>query len=536
LAYLAHSISARPLVRLVRRTVGGARCLLAILLLVAGLGASATIPVACAEQPIAGPTQGRDTKDVLLSGWYPWDPYQFTRSRSGHSELTGLDIALVRAIAERAGYLVDFRPISWARHLEALREGALDLAAGATHDDHRSVYAYYSVPYRQETNVLYVPRASDGSRFGTVDDLLDSLRTTDFRLAVVEGFVYADPRINAFIADPANADRLVLGDDDVENLDALIQGEVDGVLADRLVAATAAWRMGWRELVKEAPLQVSTSIHLLFSKESVSPETVSAFNRAIGELKASGEYSRIVSAYMYPGLLAQAVDHGWFHTIEVLGVITFSLAGALLGYRGRYDIFGALLLGALPAVGGGVMRDLIAGKSPITLATSPDYLLLIVATVAWVYVLLKLLPHLVHAGQGGFVLRTPFADRVFRGLINVFDAAGLGAYTVAGVIVAVETNVQPLWLWGPLLATLSGAGGGILRDLVRQDPEMPNLKGNFYPEIALLWGLLLSVFLVWQTTVLNPEHIHLAIVVTLVGAFVTRMVVVIFRLRSPLYG
>lgn len=495
----------------------------------------------CAPQASRADEEGAgavvdDDLQVLRSGWYLWDPYQFSRKHLGHSDLTGLDIALVRAIAERAGYHVEYRPVPWVEHLEDLRRGQLDLAAGATYSDIRADYAFFSVPYRQETNVLYLRSESDGSDFSDVDELLEVLEISDFRLAVVDGYVYADPRINAYVADPAHAAQIVRGGDDVENLGRLVRGEVDGVLADRLVAATAAWRNGWRDLVAEAPLQVSTPIHLMFSKRSVRPGTVAAFDRAIGELQESGEYGQIVSAYMYPVLLSQAVDRGWFHTIEILGVITFSLAGALLAYRGRYDIFGALLLGALPAVGGGVMRDLISGKSPITIATSPIFLVLVVATVATGYILLKLLRRLMHDGSGESILRKPFADRVLRGLINVFDAAGLGAFTVGGVIVAVQTNSQPLWLWGPLLATLSGSGGGILRDLVRQDKDMPNLKGSFYPEIALIWGLLLSLFLLWQTTILNPEHIHAAIVVTLVGAFLTRIGVIVFNIRSPLYG
>ena len=64
--------------------------------------------------------------------------------------------------------------------------------------------------------------------------------------------------------------------------------------------------------------------------------------------------------------------------------------------------------------------------------------------------------------------------------IAFFDALGLAAFTVIGVVVAVESRSNPLWLWGPLLAALTGAGGGIIRrvDLVRVVPatvEAPDI-------------------------------------------------------------
>jgi hypothetical protein len=68
-------------------------------------------------------------------------------------------------------------------------------------------------------------------------------------------------------------------------------------------------------------------------------------------------------------------------------------------------------------------------------------------------------------------------------------------FSVIGVIVAVESGASPLWLWGPLLAMLTGAGGGIMRDVIRADSNMPSLKGEFYAEVALIWGFLFSLFL-----------------------------------------
>ena len=127
--------------------------------------------------------------------------------------------------------------------------------------------------------------------------------------------------------------------------------------------------------------------------------------------------------------------------------------------------------------------------------------------------------------------------RIADHLAQAFDALGLAAFSVVGVIVAVEAQASPLWLWGPILAALTGAGGGILRDVFRVDPNMPTLKGEFYAEVALIWGFLFSLYLAWYVSTANydPRHIFTSVLVTLVGAFLTRIAALYFRIRSPLY-
>ena len=92
-------------------------------------------------------------------------------------------------------------------------------------------------------------------------------------------------------------------------------------------------------------------------------------------------------------------------------------------------------------------------------------------------------------------------------------------------------------MWGPILAALTGAGGGILRDVIRADADNPGLKGSFYAEVALIWGLILSLFLDWYSFMpkYEPIHLTLAVISVIVGGLATRMAVVYFKIRSPMY-
>jgi polar amino acid transport system substrate-binding protein len=78
--------------------------------------------------------------------------------------------------------------------------------------------------------------------------------------------------------------------------------------------------------------------------------------------------------------------------------------------------------------------------------------------------------------------------------------------------------------------------GGLIRDMIRQDGELASLKGELYPEIAVGWGLAFSLFLGWEADRLQPEEIWLGVVVTIAGAFLTRMAAVAFGLKGWPYA
>jgi hypothetical protein len=60
------------------------------------------------------------------------------------------------------------------RHMGDIKNGVRDIAAGAFKNPERAEYAYFSAPYRKETDVLYV-RKGDASRY-LFKDVLDLTR------------------------------------------------------------------------------------------------------------------------------------------------------------------------------------------------------------------------------------------------------------------------------------------------------------------------------------------------------------------------
>jgi polar amino acid transport system substrate-binding protein len=82
-----------------------------------------------------------------------------------------------------------------------------------------------------------------------------------------------------------------------------------------------------------------------------------------------------------------------------------------------------------------------------------------------------------------------------------------------------------------LLGAITGAGGGILRDIIRGGGDVPNLKTGFYGEVALIWSIVLSLWLHWRSAVIEQEEVLLAVLVAVGGAVMTRMA--LLRMRAP---
>jgi polar amino acid transport system substrate-binding protein len=462
--------------------------------------------------------------DRLRGGWYPWDPYQYSDYSRGVQILTGLDVEIQRALARIMGVELVLTQSAWNDQLAALAGGTMDIAAGATKTEARGRQAYFSKPYRTETNVLILPRgASSRYPFRTIDEMLAAFKTQKFRLGVGAGFVYADSKVNAFIADDANQEQIVIAATDAQNLRNLLAGVIDGFLADQITATTTAWRRDEGSHIEQHPLHFSTDIHFMLSRTAQTPQMLARLDGAIDELRRSGKLGQIAARYAVPVLINETLDTQWFHVLAFLGIVAFALSGVLLAHEGHYTLFGALILAALPAVGGGTVRDLLLQRNPVGIVRNPEALLIVFGTVLAGLVIIRVLS-LVPDWRPVKYLKS----RVGLGVkaIEVFDAIGLAAFTVTGVVVVLDTSAQPLWLWGPVAAAIASSFGGLIRDLFRRDRVVTDVRRELYPEIAAVWGLALSLVLEWEGERLQPEEIWLAVMVTIVGVFTTRMVAI----------
>lgn len=159
-----------------------------------------------------------------------------------------------------------------------------------------------------------------------------------------------------------------------------------------------------------------------------------------------------------------AVDLGVLPiALDLAGTFVFAISGAAAAVKHRLDIFGALVLSLVAASAGGIVRDVLIGAVPP--AALQDWRYVAVALVAGVVVLVR------HS-----------AVERLRNPVQLFDAAGLALFAVAGANKALVFHLGPVP--AALLGMLSGIGGGVVRDLlVAEVPAV--LHAEIYAVAAL---------------------------------------------------
>ncbi len=161
-----------------------------------------------------------------------------------------------------------------------------------------------------------------------------------------------------------------------------------------------------------------------------------------------------------------------FGVLNYVGIAAFTVSGVAKGIQKGFDVFGAMFLGALTALGGGVIRDLIAGVIPPTAFRYETYagVSLLVGLVSFWTIPVQL------AGRRSFLYA---------------DALGLAVFSALGADVALSRGLGPLGV--SFAAMITGCGGGMMRDVLAGDVPIVMHK-EVYATLGLLGGFLYYVF------------------------------------------
>ena len=78
----------------------------------------------------------------------------------------------------------------------------------------------------------------------------------------------------------------------------------------------------------------------------------------------------IIIAFSFRSLRSDKIEHKWLFVVsDTIGLVAFSITGALLAIHAEYNVFGIVILSFLTAVGGGVTRDVMINKVPSVLVS-----------------------------------------------------------------------------------------------------------------------------------------------------------------------
>lgn len=174
--------------------------------------------------------------------------------------------------------------------------------------------------------------------------------------------------------------------------------------------------------------------------------------------------------------------------VSYLGTAVFAISGALLALRNEHDIVGVAFVASITGVGGGTLRDVLLGDTPVGWVTDPADLVICFVCA----------------------LGTSFLNKRLIGYRLIWllyaDAIGLALFAVLGAAKAQMFGAHPYVCI--LFAALSATFGGIIRDVMMNETPVIFQK-DIYVSAALLGG---AVFMI------IPEYAGLE-VRTLAGIF-----------------
>ncbi len=125
-----------------------------------------------------------------------------------------------------------------------------------------------------------------------------------------------------------------------------------------------------------------------------------------------------------------------FELLDVIGTLVFAISGALTAIYKKLDLFGVYCIAFVTALGGGTIRDVLIGRTPVGWMLDINYVYIITF---------------------GFLLSLLFNRYLekLRMSLFLFDTIGLGVFTLIGLEKGISFGLSPIIcvILGTLTAT-----------------------------------------------------------------------------------
>jgi uncharacterized membrane protein YeiH len=193
--------------------------------------------------------------------------------------------------------------------------------------------------------------------------------------------------------------------------------------------------------------------------------------------------------------------------LDASAVAVGSVSGILVARERKLDLVGYIVLAMVGGLGGGLIRDIIIQHNDVYMAKSS-----------------YAIPMTVLVGFLGFLF--PNALKRFPHLLEWVDIVSVGLFVAAGTDKAIVYGFNA---WAVvLLGTVTGVGGGMLRDIFLGDTPRIFQRSNFYALCAVA-GALSYHILVFHLNVTSQWAAAICVAVVVL----TRRVSLRFNILSP---
>jgi len=174
-----------------------------------------------------------------------------------------------------------------------------------------------------------------------------------------------------------------------------------------------------------------------------------------------------------------------FHFLDIFGTIAFAISGVLTAMSKKMDPFGVYVIAFATAIGGGTLRDVLIGRTPVVWMQDLTYVYMI---------------------SLGFFIAVIFRKKLDKLRISLFlfDTIGLGVFTLIGLEKGIAINLHPIICIA--LGTITACFGGVLRDILCN--EIPVIfRKEIYATICIAGG---GVFFLLRSLNVPEDVLYLA--------------------------
>ncbi|MCO6163733.1 trimeric intracellular cation channel family protein [Flavobacterium sp. NRK F7] len=159
--------------------------------------------------------------------------------------------------------------------------------------------------------------------------------------------------------------------------------------------------------------------------------------------------------------------------IDSIGTLVFAISGALTAIYKKLDLFGVFCIAFVTALGGGTLRDVLIGNTPVGWMLDLKYIIII------------------FSGSVLSILFNAYLEKL-RISLFLFDTIGFGVFTLIGIEKGIEKELHPVICIA--LGTLTATFGGVIRDILCN--EIPVLfRKEIYATLSILGGVLFFLLL-----------------------------------------
>ena len=216
-----------------------------------------------------------------------WPPFRIAGTETDANRFTGIDMDLIKVLAERLGVTFDVRRQPWARCLESMRTGEADLITGLAYTEERAAFIHYSAVAYYSVSPAFFTARGQGPGIRRYEDLYAHRVGYSINSAYFEPF-NSDTRLNK--VGVATEGQL---------LQMLAHGRLDVIIGTDANLAFDIARMGLGDRVEPTayrPRQ-ETPLFVGISKQSKLMARAEELDAILDALVASGTVQRMAAKH-----------------------------------------------------------------------------------------------------------------------------------------------------------------------------------------------------------------------------------------------